>query len=78
MPHTHDALFDSIASYSAAWYAAPTSVMLMHLVGHSGSHVPIESLWQAVLGVTDQFQRGNVPEISYNSYCDELKVGVRH
>ncbi len=56
--------------------------MLMHLVnGHCGSHVPIESLWQAVLGVTDQFHRGNIPESNYDVYCDELRVigcALRH
>ncbi len=49
--------------------------MMMHLVAHRcGAHVPLEALWQAVLGVTDQFQRGNVLESHYQIYCDELKV----
>lgn len=52
--------------------------MLMHLVnGHCGSHVPVESLWQAVLGATDQFARGNVLEEQYEHYHRELRHQLR-
>lgn len=57
-----------------AGFTAPTAMMMMHLVsGRCGSHVPVEALWQAVLGVTDQYQRGNVPEQSYLHYAGELR-----
>eukprot|EP01034_Spumella_vulgaris_P021655 gene21655-27696_t len=57
----------------SAVFAAPTAVMLMQLVtGRSGSQLPLESVWQAILGVTDQFQRGNIAENHYDMYHREL------
>lgn len=56
-------------------FAAPTSMMLMELVaGRSGNQVPLEALWQAILGTTDQFQRGNISEDLYDMYHRELTV----
>jgi hypothetical protein len=49
--------------------------MLMQLVaGRSGNQLPLESVWQAILGVTDQFQRGNINEYHYNTYHNNLTV----
>jgi hypothetical protein len=50
----------------------------MELVaGRSGNQVPLEALWQAILGTTDQFQRGNISEDLYDMYHRELTVRVQ-
>jgi len=48
-----------------AGFAAPTALLLLKLVGGRSSHVALDVLWQAVLGVTDQHQRQRLPEAEY-------------
>jgi hypothetical protein len=56
-------------------FAAPTSVMMLNLVGGKfGNHVPLDLLWQAVLGVTDQHQRGTMSQNEYVEFCEHLKL----
>ena len=38
------------------------------------THLPVEVLWQAVLGVTYQYSAGHIPEPLYTEYCSFLKV----
>ena len=48
--------------------------MMMQLVGgRFGSHIPLDLIWQAVLGVTDQHQRGTMLDEAYLEYCAYLK-----
>ena len=57
-----------------AHYAAPTALMMMQLVCfRHASHVPLDLIWQAILGVTDQHQRGTMPDKYYEEYCAYLK-----
>lgn len=49
--------------------------MMLHLLGGKyGSHVPLDLLWQVILGVTDQFLRYRITEHAYEEYCWNLKV----
>eukprot|EP01038_Epipyxis_sp_PR26KG_P005061 gene5061-7065_t len=59
-----------------ATYAAPTSFMLMQLVLNKlgrGNHIPLDLIWQSIIGVADQYNRGNVTNESYDEYCGYLK-----
>ena len=62
--------------YSDATYTAPTALMVIELMAAQlGSRqVPVDVLWQAVLGVTYQYQAGHLPEDLYGDYCQFLKV----
>lgn len=58
-------------------YASPTAISLLSQVaGRFGGngHVPLDITWQAILGLTDHYQRGRIPEHIYEHYCDLLKV----
>jgi len=58
----------------ASMFSAPTALMLLKLVtGKTGAHVPVDLIWQAILGVTDQHQRQRISEEAYNFYCDNLR-----
>ena len=58
-----------------ATYAAPTAMMLMNLVwGRAGTNVPLDLVWQAILGVTDQYQRAHISDEYYGEVCAHLRV----
>ncbi len=58
-----------------ASFTAPTALLMLKLVGgRTGSHVALDLLWQAVLGVTDQYQRQRLSEADYESYCELLHL----
>lgn len=58
-----------------ASYSAPTAMMLMNLVwGRAGSNVPLDLVWQAILGVTDQYQRAHLSDEYYGEVCAHLRV----
>lgn len=50
-------------------------MMLMNLVwGRAGSNVPLDLVWQAILGVTDQYQRAHLSDEYYGEVCAHLRV----
>jgi cell division control protein 45 len=58
-----------------ATYAPPTALMMLKLVGgRSGSHLALDLIWQAILGVTDQHQRQRLSEVDYEEYCETLHL----
>ena len=58
-----------------AGYSFPTAMMIMNLVwGRNGSHVPLDLVWQAVLGTTDQYHRARIDHNTYTSICQYLTV----
>lgn len=68
---------DSIRGYynTRHTYCGVTSYIMLELLrGTSGSHIQLDNIWQAVLGVTDQYQRQRIPEYRYNEMCDDLKM----
>ena len=65
--------------HSDADYAAPTAMMMMNLVwGRSGANVPLDLVWQAILGVTDQYQRAHITDEYYEELCHNLRVSPPH
>lgn len=47
--------------------------MLSYLArGRFGSHIPIDVLWQSILGVTDQYLRYRLREDMYNECCSRI------
>lgn len=58
-------------------YAAPSAVEMLPFVkarfGANGS-TPVDTIWLAILGLTDQHLRGNVSEDYYSQCCAILKV----
>ena len=51
--------------------------MLMQLVLNKlgrGNHIPLDLIWQSIIGVADQYNRGYVTNESYDEYCGYLKV----
>ncbi len=60
-----------------ATLSAPTSLQMLKLVsGRTGSHIALDLIWQAVLGVTDQHQRQRLPEDEYDAYCEQLHLAL--
>jgi hypothetical protein len=58
-----------------ATFAAPTALMMLKLVGgRTGSHVALDLIWQAILGVTDQHQRQRMAEEDYDGCCEMLHL----
>ena len=58
-----------------AGYSFPTAMMIMNLVwGRNGSHVPLDLVWQAVMGTTDQYHRARIDHNTYTSICQYLTV----
>lgn len=55
-------------------YAAPTACMLLYLVLGMSAHIPLDIMWQAILGVTDQHIRGNLDEEAYAMCCADMKI----
>ena len=54
---------------------APTALMLLRLVKvYNQAHVPLDLIWQAVLGVTDQHQRQRISEEAYDMHCRSLRA----
>ena len=50
-------------------------MMMMNLVwGRAGANVPLDLVWQAVLGVTDQYQRTHISSEYYEEVCANLRV----
>lgn len=39
----------------------------------ANGHPPLDVMWQAILGITDQYQRGHISEDMYESFCFFLK-----
>lgn len=59
----------------AAFYSAPTALMMMNLVwGRTGTQVPLDMIWQAILGVTDQYQRTHISDEYYFEVCAHLRA----
>jgi cell division control protein 45 len=56
-------------------FAPPTSVMIMNLVCGRSSSLPLDLVWYAILGVTDQYQKGNIGEDLYSN-CNQQLEGV--
>ena len=58
-------------------YAAPTSIMLLNFVrGRYGNHLPLDLIWQSVLGVTDQYIRSRITEEQYDECYGLLNVSI--
>lgn len=61
----------------AVTYTSPTALMLLPYVkariGAHG-HMPLDITWQAILGITDQFLKGRLPEDQYEACCHHLKM----
>ena len=54
-------------------------MMMMNLVwGRSGANVPLDLVWQAILGVTDQYQRAHITDEYYEELCHNLRVSPLH
>lgn len=49
-------------------------MLVVLVIGKCGSNIPIDLLWQAILGVTDQYFRDNLSEAIYNDCCEKLRV----
>jgi hypothetical protein len=65
--------------FSAITHASPTALMLLPQIRTKFSaygHIPLDIMWQAILGITDQYTRGRSPEDIYDSYCDYLKLNL--
>ena len=37
-------------------------------------HIPLDVMWQGILGLTDQYNRGRIAEDDYDALCHQLKV----
>jgi cell division control protein 45 len=62
-------------SFEKSGFSPPTAMMMMNLVwGKMGSHVPLDAVWQAILGVTDQYQRSHINADEYDDMCEQLKI----
>jgi hypothetical protein len=49
--------------------------MMMNLMaGRWGNDISLDIIWQAILGVTDQYQRARITEEAYLEYCASLKL----
>ncbi len=58
-------------------YSWPTAIVLLPFVRKqfsSHGHVPLDVMWQAILGLTDQYQRGHITEAEYEGLCHSLKI----
>lgn len=58
-------------------YSWPTSIGLLPFVRKqfsSHGHVPLDVMWQAILGLTDHYQRGHLSEAEYEGLCHSLKI----
>ena len=52
-------------------------MMMMNLVwGRAGANVPLDLVWQAILGVTDQYQRTHISSEYYEEVCANLRVST--
>jgi hypothetical protein len=49
-------------------------MMLQLMQSNNRQQVPVDVVWQAVLGVTYQYSAGNITEDVYSGYCADLKV----
>jgi hypothetical protein len=48
--------------------------MMLHLsYGRHGMLLPIDQLWQVILGVTDSYLRNHITEAQYDQYCHYLR-----
>eukprot|EP01035_Chromulina_nebulosa_P018949 gene18949-24757_t len=57
-----------------ASYTAPTSIMLLNLVYiRYGSQLPLDLIWQAIIGMTDQYIKSHITELSYEEFCNFLR-----
>ena len=56
------------------WHAAPSSVMLTHLLQAAQGRMSQEMLWQASLGATDLYLRGASSEALYSEYLAFVRV----
>lgn len=53
--------------------------MMLELVnGKYGSHIPLDILWQAILGITDQYLRQNITEKVYDDCCSHIKSNLEN
>ena len=59
-----------------AFYAAPTSALIVNLIKIRGISVSPDLMWHAILGTTDQFLRSNIDEGLYDSICFAVKSEV--
>ena len=60
---------------TAMHFVAPSAYLLMIAMdGRTGGQVPLDLIWNAILGVTDQYLKGNIPEYFYLECCDQMKV----
>jgi cell division control protein 45 len=41
---------------------------------NSQGHVPLDVIWQAIIGLTDQFQHGRIAENYYDDYCHYVRT----
>lgn len=55
-----------------ASYCKPTSWLLLKLVSDQGNM--LDTIWQAILGVTDQHERQRLDEEEYLKICDDLHL----
>ena len=65
---------DKVADYKnlRAYYGKPSSWMLLELA--SGKSSFLDTIWQAILGVTDQHERQRLDEDQYEEICDNLHL----
>ena len=63
---------DAVIMYknTRASFCKPTSWLLLKLVSGQGNL--LDTIWQAILGVTDQHERQRLDEEQYNDICNEL------
>lgn len=48
-------------------------MMLSLVYGRHGTVLPLDIIWQAILGLTDQHLRNHVTEEWYERYCNYLR-----
>jgi cell division control protein 45 len=64
-----------IRNYLRRWpsYGTPTSLLMTFIAQVCRMALTHDFYWQAVLGVTDQYHRGNISEATYNDACAILR-----
>ena len=56
----------------APFVAPPTALAMVEVASTSRQRFNQEFFWQAILGITDQYLRGNLSEVMYTKACEEV------
>lgn len=56
------------------YYGSTAYLMLNLVLGRTGSHIQLDNLWQAILGITDLYHRQHLSEEHYNYFCNAIRM----